>query len=79
MDPHTIQASCLTCDSHSSGGPSSSHAHTSSSGIGRCFSMEGFPFLRTQNLISSTKYAMNLLVQKKLGGGAPPEIRGGGL
>ena len=34
------------------------------SGVGGYFSMEGLPFLRTQNLISSTKHAMNLLVQK---------------
>ena len=39
--------------------------------------MEGLQFLRTQNLISSTKHVMNLLVKKnKLGTkirGAPPE------
>ena len=41
--------------------------------------MEGLQFFKDSNLISSTKHAMNLLVQRFLGPkirGAPPEIRG---
>ena len=44
----------------------SQHGHTIQQRIGKMFFDEGAPiFLRTQNLISSTKHAMNLLVKKK--------------